>query len=231
MLLERLISDEVSLLVSIASRLPERQHLVLVWNEITLAARLWSRNLVKLWSISCSCTTAATLWDLLHYLWVAFGLLLVRLLGCNDNIGGWHVAFVSTALWMVPARLHARFVSDSFVMDYIALFYYRSCRSLMHHGLIRSSFWLGSLAFYRRWHLNLIIPWIRVCDVWIVDLLPLGLEERIITWQVPCMGLVRLCWLIGLVLRVMVISLLILVGLSSIASANGCIDLLLELLS
>ena len=227
MLLEWLISDEVSLLVSIASHLPKCQHLVLVWNEITLAAGLRSLNLVELWIVSC---TVATLCYLLHDLWVAFGLLLVRLLGCDDDIWGWHVAFVCTALWMVPTRLHARFVSDRFVVDYIALFDYCRRRSLMHHGLIRSRFWLGSLTFYRCCHLNLIIPWIGVCDVWVVDLLPLGLEESIIAWQVPYMRLVCLCWLISRVLRVVVSCLLILVGLSCIASTNSCIDLLLELL-
>ena len=78
--------------------------------------------------------------------------------------------------------------------------------------------------------MNLIVPWIRVCDVWVGDLLPLGLEESIIARQMPYMGLVRLRWLISCVLRVVVSRLLILVGLSSIASANICIDLLLELL-
>ena len=78
--------------------------------------------------------------------------------------------------------------------------------------------------------MNLIVPWIRVRYVWVGDLLPLGLEESIIARQMPYMGLVRLRWLISCVLRVVVSRLLILVGLSSIASTNSCIDLLLELL-
>ena len=144
MLLERLVSDKVSLLVSIATPLPKCQHLVLVWNKITLAASLRSLNLVELWIVSC---TVATLWYLLHDLWVAFGLLLVRVLGCDDDIWVWHVAFVCAALGGVSTRLHARFISDRFVMDYIALFYYCRRRSLMHHGLIRCSLWLRSLTF------------------------------------------------------------------------------------
>ena len=48
MLLKRLISDEVSLLISTAIDLPKRQHLVLVWKEVALTVSLRSLDLVEL---------------------------------------------------------------------------------------------------------------------------------------------------------------------------------------